>query len=153
MAIMRKCPCGSDKEYLACCGPFIENHKSAPTPEILMRSRYTAYVKRDIAYIKRTMLGPAKRNFNEDKANTQAEQVTWLGLEILKVSPINANKGYVEFIAHFRVGGKDQIIHEVSEFHKENGKWYYFDGKYPKPGRNDPCPCGSGKKYKKCCGK
>jgi uncharacterized protein YecA (UPF0149 family) len=20
-------------------------------------------------------------------------------------------------------------------------------------GRNDPCPCGSGKKYKKCCGK
>ena len=22
----------------------------------------------------------------------------------------------------------------------------------PKPGRNDPCPCGSGKKYKKCCG-
>ena len=21
------------------------------------------------------------------------------------------------------------------------------------PGRNDPCPCGSGKKYKKCCGK
>jgi hypothetical protein len=23
----------------------------------------------------------------------------------------------------------------------------------PKIGRNDPCPCGSGKKYKKCCGK
>jgi uncharacterized protein YecA (UPF0149 family) len=23
----------------------------------------------------------------------------------------------------------------------------------PKVGRNDPCPCGSGKKYKKCCGK
>jgi preprotein translocase subunit SecA len=22
----------------------------------------------------------------------------------------------------------------------------------PKVGRNDPCPCGSGKKYKKCCG-
>jgi len=22
-----------------------------------------------------------------------------------------------------------------------------------KPGRNDPCPCGSGKKYKKCCGR
>ncbi len=25
--------------------------------------------------------------------------------------------------------------------------------KTPKVGRNDPCPCGSGKKYKKCCGK
>jgi uncharacterized protein YecA (UPF0149 family) len=23
----------------------------------------------------------------------------------------------------------------------------------PKAGRNDPCPCGSGLKYKKCCGK
>ena len=23
----------------------------------------------------------------------------------------------------------------------------------PKVGRNDPCPCGSGKKYKKCCGR
>ena len=23
----------------------------------------------------------------------------------------------------------------------------------PKVGRNDPCPCGSGKKYKQCCGK
>ena len=25
--------------------------------------------------------------------------------------------------------------------------------KPPKIGRNDPCPCGSGKKYKKCCGR
>jgi preprotein translocase subunit SecA len=23
----------------------------------------------------------------------------------------------------------------------------------PKTGRNEPCPCGSGKKYKKCCGR
>jgi uncharacterized protein YecA (UPF0149 family) len=23
----------------------------------------------------------------------------------------------------------------------------------PKVGRNDPCPCGSGKKFKKCCGR
>jgi len=25
-------------------------------------------------------------------------------------------------------------------------------GGYPRVGRNDPCPCGSGKKYKKCHG-
>ncbi|MDE5618015.1 MAG: SEC-C domain-containing protein [Clostridia bacterium] len=25
--------------------------------------------------------------------------------------------------------------------------------KEKQPGRNDPCPCGSGKKYKNCCGK
>jgi len=28
-----------------------------------------------------------------------------------------------------------------------------FERDQPKVGRNDPCPCGSGKKYKKCCGK
>ena len=27
-----------------------------------------------------------------------------------------------------------------------------MDHKLPKVGRNDPCPCGSGKKFKKCCG-
>ena len=28
-----------------------------------------------------------------------------------------------------------------------------FKREQPKVGRNDPCPCGSGKKYKHCCGK
>jgi preprotein translocase subunit SecA len=28
-----------------------------------------------------------------------------------------------------------------------------FRREAPKVGRNDPCSCGSGKKYKKCCGK
>ena len=48
-----------------------------------------------------------------------------------------------------------------SIFEKENGEWKFLDargisvGTYrreePKTGRNDPCPCGSGKKFKKCC--
>ena len=41
---------------------------------------------------------------------------------------------------------------ERSRFLKENGQWYYIDGTRPQFGRNDPCPCGSGKKFKKCCG-
>jgi uncharacterized protein YecA (UPF0149 family) len=31
------------------------------------------------------------------------------------------------------------------------GKPLTFRREQPKAGRNDPCPCGSGKKYKKCC--
>lgn len=53
---------------------------------------------------------------------------------------------------------------KVAELRKELSKipapeWYPFNGKKQTPikvekiGRNDPCPCGSGKKYKKCCGK
>lgn len=37
---------------------------------------------------------------------------------------------------------------------KETGHKVFFndDGSVMKVGRNDPCPCGSGKKYKRCCG-
>lgn len=37
----------------------------------------------------------------------------------------------------------DKFMAEQQPFVRQN----------PKIGRNDPCPCGSGKKYKKCCGK
>ena len=33
------------------------------------------------------------------------------------------------------------------------GKVETFRRETPKVGRNDPCPCGSGKKFKRCCGK
>ena len=150
---MQKCPCGSGKEYSVCCGPLLDDHQAAATPEALMRSRYTAYVKQDVDYIMHTMAGPAKRKGSEDRVQDRAEQIEWLGLEILKVLPVTSKDkiGFVEFIARFRINGKDQFMHEISEFHKEHDKWFYFDGKHPQPGRNDPCPCGSGKKYKKCC--
>ena len=54
------------------------------------------------------------------------------------------------------------VHHELAEFRKSGDTWYFFDGKMvgpgqftretPKVGRNDPCPCGSGRKFKKCCG-
>ncbi|EAX7120348.1 hypothetical protein AIW16_22500, partial [Salmonella enterica] len=62
------------------------------------------------------------------------------------------NTGYVSFIARFSEQGKTGAIIERSRFIKENGQWYYIDGTRPQLGRNDPCPCGSGKKFKKCCG-
>ena len=95
----------------------------------------------------------------------RAEQSTWLGLEIVdtEAGGMDDENGVVEFIARFTEKGQPKQHHERSRFSKHAGRWYYLDGEVPKPqtqrhegpkvGRNDPCPCGSGKKYKKCCGK
>jgi len=67
----------------------------------------------------------------------------------------NADEGYVEFAARFQEQGSEavQLVHERSRFLRVNERWYYIDGVKPQSGRNDSCPCGSGKKYKKCCGR
>jgi SEC-C motif domain protein len=153
---MPNCPCGSSKNYASCCGLYIDDGKLPETPEILMRSRYTAYSQANIDYIQRTMKGPALDHFNAEAAKQWATIVKWLELEVLH-SNVQKTKGYVEFIAYFNEQGKKNSIHELSEFHEINGQWYYVDGKqnpskpYKKIGRNDSCLCGSGKKYKACC--
>jgi SEC-C motif-containing protein len=88
-----------------------------------------------------------------------------LGLEICSTEQggVDDNDGLVEFIASYRENGVVRSHHEISRFKREAGRWYYVDGdapkvetyvkEQPKVGRNDPCPCGSGKKYKKCCGR
>ena len=46
----------------------------------------------------------------------------------------------------------DTVEEELKKFYKEQ-KESTTIRKPKKIGRNDPCPCGSGKKYKKCCGR
>ncbi|MEP9276295.1 YchJ family metal-binding protein [Enterobacter hormaechei] len=77
----------------------------------------------------------------------------WLGLTVFEAAPgRDANEGYVSFVARFSEQNKPSTIIERSRFLKDSGQWYYIDGTRPQFGRNDPCPCGSGKKFKKCCG-
>jgi len=154
---MQYCPCGTGKYYTDCCGPFIQDQKKPAMPEALMRSRYTAYTEANIDYIARTMKEPAKKRFNPKSAFEWATQVEWLGLDVKKTST-QGTQGFVEFIAHFKEKGETKTLHELSEFRLENSEWYYVDGKFPVStastspvGRNDLCPCGSGRKYKKCC--
>lgn len=158
-----KCPCGSQLDYQHCCGQYIDGDKLPATAEALMRSRFTAYAQANIEYIDKTMQGPATNNFNPVSAKEWAETCQWQRLQVLKSQAISANQAYVEFIAHYTSAGRQQYLHEVSEFRRIQGRWYYVDGEQPiisrnpntkqnKVGRNDPCPCGSGKKYKKCCG-
>jgi SEC-C motif-containing protein len=158
------CPCGSGHVYVACCAPLIEGAAQAETPEALMRSRYTAYVQKQIPYLARTLHPSQRDDFDEEAAARWANESEWLGLEIVSASGADPGdqSGTVEFKAHYSRDGTTQVHHERSEFRRADGVWYFYDGKpmgisqvrraAPKIGRNDPCPCGSGRKYKKCCG-
>lgn len=117
-----------------------------------MRSRYTAYTQIDIGYIACTMKPPATNHFDAASARAWAEKVSWTHLNVIRTT-CDKTQGIVEFCASYRMNGESHLLHEISTFHFENGKWYYVDGTEPqKTGRNDPCPCGSFKKYKRCCG-
>ncbi|MES2217526.1 MAG: YchJ family metal-binding protein [Pseudomonadota bacterium] len=126
-----QCPCGLPNNYDACCGVFIAGKALPPTPEALMRSRYTAFAKANIEYIIDTMKAPAATGFNPEQARTWALTNTWLGLEV-KNSSAQTKRGYVEFLAHFSRDGKADYLHEISEFRKDDGKWFYIDGEGPR---------------------
>ena len=172
------CPCGTGKPYSECCGPYLSGEKIAPTAEALMRSRYSAFVKSEIGYIKSTLAPESRGDFDEDAVKQWSQKSEWLGLEILRTEAGQEGdtKGVVEFNARYKLKGKVVGHHEVSQFRKEklDGRWYFVDGEShehhdgdghhhnhstepvvraePKIGRNDPCHCGSGKKFKKCHG-
>ncbi len=158
---MLHCPCGLIKTYSECCGRFIDGNETASTPEELMRSRYTAYTRINIDYIIRTMKPPANIGFDADATKQWAEDANWSQLDVLNARQ-QANRGFVEYIAQYYMDNRRHVLHEMSEFLLENGQWYYINGKGPytkdveeailKISRNDLCPCGSKKKYKKCCG-
>ncbi|MBT4792264.1 MAG: YchJ family protein [Halobacteriovoraceae bacterium] len=161
---MSQCPCNSGVNYSECCDVFHSESQLAPTAEKLMRARYSAFAKNKIPFIAESH-APGTTDFDKDEATKWATSSTWKGLEI-----VNTNKGQetdqtgtVEFKAMYADDkDNDYLHHEISTFKKQDGKWFYLDGQIvgngpykratPKLGRNEPCSCGSGKKYKKCCG-
>lgn len=157
---MKVCPCGTGRNLDDCCGPIIAG-TPASNPEALMRSRYSAFVLGDIGHVDRTHVPEIGDDFNRAEAARTASEVEWLGLEVLSASEAE-DTGTVEFYIRFRRDGQVFGQHELASFRREGGRWLYVSGKVaPKPpprhvankiGRNDPCPCSSGKKYKKCCG-
>jgi SEC-C motif-containing protein len=175
------CPCGTQKEFSACCEPVLLNPDLAETAEQLMRSRYTAYVNNNITYLKETTAPEKRAQFKEEDFKEWAS-VEWLGLKVL-----SAEAKVVEFMAKYKADGQTYDHHEVSKFRQIGSRWYFVSGdshvhaegdhshdhhhghshnhgghhhghqaptvrQEAKIDRNDPCPCGSGKKYKKCHG-
>ena len=147
------CPCGSAVEYSLCCQRYLSGEQVAPDPSHLMRSRYCAFVMKDADYLIRTSHSACHAARFRDEKSAGFATTEWLGLTVFEHTVSEAdNTGYVSFVARFREHGKPGAIIERSRFLKENSQWYYIDGTRPQFGRNDPCPCGSGKKFKKCCG-
>lgn len=159
------CPCCSGKKYEECCKPVITGERKAATPEELMRARYSAYAKTEIDFIVDSTHKEKREENDRGEIENWSKKSDWLGLEIIKTAddPEKADTGYVEFIATYADRGVKLEHHELAEFKKVKDEWFFYDGQLvaqhpfvrvePKIGRNDPCPCGSGKKYKKCCGK
>jgi SEC-C motif-containing protein len=158
------CPCGSGKTYDECCEPFIRGKAFPETAEQLMRSRYSAYTLQEIPYITDTLHPDHRQDWDEKGAGDWSRNSVWQGLEIVHTEGGGPQdeEGTVEFIASFTLKDTPLQHHERAVFEKKDGRWYFKDGELVKPkqvrretpkiGRNDPCPCGSGRKYKKCCG-
>jgi SEC-C motif-containing protein len=160
---MEPCPCGSNLEYAACCQPVIAGERVAETAEQLMRARYAAYVKVETDFLFETTHPEHREGYDHKGTREWAESAEWDGLEIVATKNGLARNaaGEVEFIARYQEDGVKKEHHELALFKKEEERWYFTDGAFVKPkpiisskvGRNDPCICGSGVKYKKCCGK
>lgn len=151
------CLCSSGMTYSSCCQPVIDGRTRATTAESLMRSRYTAYCLGASDYLQKTWsetTRPVEFDMNEPP-------MAWTGLRVIgsEAGGPEDEWGAVEFVASFDVSGEVGQLHERSVFVREQGEWRYRDGttgvpttrKPDKLGRNEPCHCGSGKKYKKCC--
>jgi SEC-C motif domain protein len=148
------CCCGSQKHYADCCEPLHLATQQAETPEQLMRSRYSAYALKNAKYIYQTY---ARDKQAENPINEIKEFATSCRFTQLTIidSGYEQAHGFVEFKANYFYQNLYCELYEKSQFIKEDGMWRYLDGVITpvadiKVGRNDDCPCGSNKKYKKC---
>ncbi|UOO81514.1 YchJ family protein [Uruburuella testudinis] len=147
------CPCQSGHAYADCCAPFHNGSNRPLSAEQLMRSRYCAYVLHHTDYIIATTVPAQQALLNRAAIRQWSESAEWLGLEILPHPPAaSKNHALVEFEARFADAGTIQSHHELSAFVHIGGRWYFIDPTVPLPGMKQLCFCGSGKKFKACCG-
>ena len=144
------CPCGSGIALDDCCGKWHQG-QPAPSAERLMRSRYSAYTLSLIDYLVATTLPAQQAALDRDSMRAWSLGSTWLGLEV-EGSELIDTHAFVTFTARWHDSDGEHRHRERSAFVQQAGRWYFIDPTVPlKAGRNDPCPCGSGQKFKKCC--
>jgi SEC-C motif domain protein len=157
------CPCGSGLAHEACCQPIIADPTQAATAEALMRARYTAYTLVETDFLLESLHPDHRQEHDAEGVRTWAADSQWHGLEILATDQGGPDDetGTVEFACEYTHAEERRRHHEEASFARQGGRWYFVEGEVvrarpfvrsePKHGRNDPCPCGSGRKYKKCC--
>lgn len=123
-----KCPCNPKNDYANCCEPYHQG-QAAPSAELLMRSRYSAYVLNKANYLFKSWsqtTRPTKKSLKQD------QPTQWLGLEIIRSEhgTVLDSEGIVEFKASYMADTGVQQLHETSRFIRENSRWVYLDGEY-----------------------
>lgn len=156
------CYCGSGESFAQCCEPLLGGKQAALTAEQLMRSRYSAFCTYNIDYLIATHHPSKHETDDREQLKKTLASCQWLQLKIISCNRglANDNDGQVKFIAVYQENDQLFQLAENSQFIKEHNQWFYYDGvatssqqkQTQNPGRNEPCWCGSGKKYKKCHG-
>ncbi|MCF2950384.1 YchJ family protein [Paraglaciecola aquimarina] len=155
---MTTCYCNSGLTFSQCCQPYLQKTRNAPTAESLMRSRFSAYVRKDFEYILKTYAEEQRSKLSISELEQSAEDTHWLSLQVVDHSS-KENSAQVEFKAYYQISNQYYVMHELSDFVRVNDCWFYTTGTMQqdtgeiKPERNSTCLCASGKKFKKCCGK
>ncbi|VXC63484.1 conserved hypothetical protein [Burkholderia sp. 8Y] len=130
-----ECPCGGAStaqrpharapRYDDCCGRFIDGHSFPANAMELMRSRYSAYVLGDTAYLRATW----DTKTCPPDLDASGDGTRWLGLQIRRHTVIDGNHEEVEFVARYKVDGRAHRLHEASRFTRNNDNhWIYIDG-------------------------
>jgi len=124
------CPCcSSDKTkrlFSKCCQNYIERIALPETAEMLMRSRYSAYVIENSEYL--------LDSWHPDTSPDNIEfdpKTKWLGLKVILCTKgkKHDNEGWVKFVARYKVDGKAHRLEEHSYFTKSKGQWLYISAK------------------------
>jgi SEC-C motif-containing protein len=159
------CVCGAGESTETHCLPIIKGEKDAESAEALMRARYAAYALGEVDFVLKSHTPEAGKDVDRAQTEAWSKSSKWLGLEVLRTEGGGAgdDTGIVEFVARYKVKNVSLEHRERAKFEKREGKWLFADAEAmaaptvknegPRVGRNDPCHCGSGKKFKKCHGK
>jgi SEC-C motif domain protein len=146
------CYCGSSKSFNICCQPYHINH-NAPTAEALMRSRFSAFATADVNHILTTQVKELSDGVDPLSLKAELSGQKWVNLQIT-----HSSEKSVAFIASMLYNGILYTMQEHSQFIYNDGQWLYekaleHSSNEREVKRNEPCPCGSSKKYKQCCQK
>ncbi len=130
MQISSQCPCGLESDYESCCERYHLGAAIAPTAEVLMRSRYSAYVRGHVDYLVSSTHPSARTKNLADAYRQTSDSIQWIGLEVYSTSQGGEGDqtGKVEFKATYLHSGDSAVHHEHSRFKRHSGKWHYFDG-------------------------
>ena len=131
------------------------------TARELLEARYQAFVDGNIEFVFESHHPETKKNLDRQALEEWSKESKWLGLTV-EDERVEGEKTFLTFTVRYSRGAETLNHREFAEFRLDEGRWMYFDSEFPKPetirrdgekvGRNDPCPCGSGKKFKKCHG-